>query len=453
MSLLNKIRVYGSFVEQPQIIRVVGQKAGWIGGLGGVGLLAGADAYHAKPEERQKVLTRDAMVLGSTALGTWAAARKFMALPTEKEAKATVERYIDEVQETLGKFKNSSPSYQELAKDLEKLKAEGRSRLGLNDFRNIIEKIEKNSNKAEVKDHLAKIFEPEEGFPGWTNMFKEMWQKGSHLEGKEEGEIRKMLNFFVVGGLSVLSGLFGGIAANKINKVQDKDATVNMVKEGVFQFIANIALCAVGAAAAIVGMAPLQSKFAKMGWAGKGIKTVGIGAGLSLGIFGGGVIANKLGTKVINPLCDKIQGKEPQPQSQTDPNQGKRKIEFWDAILHLDDVPTALALAGLEIVEPFIPLFFGFSGYRTGIGYRNDDATKAGKGNAQPAQAPSFAAQPESSQSEPTSQAQASPVAEPWSAQSNPFKPAMPQPWDFSPMLQQQAMAAAQPMPSAAPAA
>jgi hypothetical protein len=50
-----------------------------------------------------------------------------------------------------------------------------------------------------------------------------------------------------------------------------------------------------------------------------------------------------------------------------------------------------MALAGLEVVEPFIPLFFGFSGYRAGIGYRNNkdeastSASSATKGVVQPA--------------------------------------------------------------------
>jgi hypothetical protein len=375
MTLLNNVRVYGSFIEQPQFIRYVGQYAAWLGGAGGVAALTGADVYHAAPDERGKVLTRDALVLGSTALGTWAAARKFMALPTEKEAKESVEHYVKEVRGILKDAKNPHATYEALSQDLQKLVDQGKNRLERSDYRNIIEKIEENPDKKAAKELLQEIFEPEEKFEGFKKMFKDMCQAANPAEGKEEGELRKMGNFFIVGGLSVLSGLFGGIAANKVNGVKDQDATVNMVKEGVFQFIANIALCAVGAASAILLMAPLQSRFSKMGWAGKGIKTVGIGAGLSLGIFGGGAIANKLGTKVINPLCDKLQGKEPQPET-ADPNHGKRKIEFWDAILHLDDVPTAMALAGMEIVEPFIPLFFGFSGYRTGIGYRNDDSAK-----------------------------------------------------------------------------
>ena len=373
MSFLNTIRVFGTYIEQPQVIRNVGKWTGFVGGLGGVSALAGADIYNAPPDQRQNVMVRDALVLGSTALGTYAAARKFMPLPTTKEAKGAVENYIDELCEHLAQSPNRPAAFDKLSAELQALK--GSAKLKVDDYRKIIKTINEHLKPEEAKKLLQEIFEPEEKYHGFKEMLKEMWQKGNPAKGEDEGELRKMMSFFVVGGLSVLSGLFGGIAANKINGVKDCDSTVNMVKEGIFQFVANIALCAVGASIALMGMAPFQSQLSKMGWAGRGLKTLGVAVGLSLGIFGGGVIANKLGTNVVNPLCDKWQGKTPQPQ--TDPNQGKRKIEFWDLILHLDDVPTALALAGMKIVEPFIPLFFGFSGYRTGIGYRNNKPDQA----------------------------------------------------------------------------
>jgi len=373
MSFLNTIRVFGSYIEQPQVIKKVGQYTGIIGGLGGIGLLAGSDIYHASPDQRQNMIVRDGLVLLSTGLGTWAAARKFMPLPTMHEAKGAFNHYITELCETLAKTPNRPSAFDQLCDELQALK--GNAKLKVADYRKILNTINDHLKPADAKKLLQEIFEPEEEYHNFKTMLKEMWQKGDIAKGEDEGELRKMMSFFVVGGLSVLSGLLGGIAANKINGIKNQDATVNMVKEGIFQFVANIALCAVGASVALMGMAPFQSNLSRMGWAGRGLKTLGVAVGLSLGIFGGGVIANQLGTKVINPLCDKLQGKTSQPQ--TDPNQGKRKIEFWDLILHLDDVPTALALAGMKIVEPFIPLFFGFSGYRTGIGYRNNNLSQA----------------------------------------------------------------------------
>ena len=394
-------RTYGNYVEQPGIIRKVGVHAGIWGGLGGVGLLAASDYWKAPQNERQKTLIRDALVLGATAGGTFLAANHFMPLPKIDEAKLVVNKFIDDGIEILKSSAKPNEHYQTLIQDLEKLK--GQAKLKVSDYKNIIKKVELNPNLKEAKEHLEKILDKgEEDFPelwkdggfhkkGWAQLWNKLNAKGSikKHEGEiievEEGEIHKMRSFFSVGGLSVISGLIGGIAANKINGVKDPNATVNMVKEGIFQFVANIALCAVGAGLAILAMSPksIATWFANKGALGKGLKTLGIGAGLSLGIVGGGAIANQLGTHVVNPLCDKIRGIQPQPNAQGG-NQGKRKIEFWDLILHLDDVPTALALAGMEIVEPFIPLFFGFSGYRTGIGYRNGE--EAMQNQAQPLQ-------------------------------------------------------------------
>ena len=386
MSLTNTIRTFGHYVEQPDVIKSVGKYALIGGSVGGVGALTAMDTYKAQPQDRQKILTRDALVLGSTVLGTWAVGRKLMPLPSTDDAKGAVEFFIKETKKVIDGVKDAPTHYKTLSNQLDALLCQKKLKLNVADYKNIITQIEAGGHP-EAKAHLAAIFEGEEEFPGFSpELWKQMTQAGNPSKGIEEGELRKMAHFFLVGGASVLSGLAGGVVANKINGNHDPDATTNMVKEGVFQFIANIALCAVGASAAIFGMQhkPIAKKLAEMGTTGKLLKTGGIGAGLSLGIFGGGVIANQLGRKVINPLCDKIQGKEPQPLANNDPNQGKRKIEFWDAILHLDDVPTAMALAGLEIVEPFIPLFFGFSGYRTGIGYRNDEGRKI---NPTPSQA------------------------------------------------------------------
>jgi hypothetical protein len=377
-------RTYGNYVEQHGVIRNVGLKASWVGGIGGIGLLTASDYFRAQPDEKEKVLIRDGLVLGATAVGTFFAARRFMPLPNLEEAKKLVNIFVDNATGTLKGAAKQNEYYQSLVQDLENLK--GQTKLKVSDYKNIVKKVQSNPDLQEAEKHLKKIFgEDEEDFPelwkdGWfhkkglQDLKKNLTQKGDALNGIDEGEIRKMGNFFMVGGLSVISGLLGGVAANWVNKVKDPNATVNMVKEGIFQFVANIALCAVGASAAILAMSPksVAQWFVKMGALGKGLKTLGIGAGLSLGIVGGGAIANKLGTHVVNPLCDKIRGIPPQPNAQGG-NQGKRKIEFWDLILHLDDVPTALALAGMEIVEPFIPLFFAFSGYRTGIGYRNGE--------------------------------------------------------------------------------
>jgi hypothetical protein len=183
-------------------------------------------------------------------------------------------------------------------------------------------------------------------------------------------EISEAREFFTVGFFSVLSGVMGGLAANQVIQ-SGRETRINIFKEAAFQFIANIALCAVGA---IIGLTTantlgVQNRLARFGI---------ISAGLSLGICGGGYIANFLGRTLINPVCDWVESGERSLGALKERlhdgwvNKGRnRKIEFSDVILHLDDMPTALAIAGMKIFGPFIPPFFAFSGYRSGIGYRN----------------------------------------------------------------------------------
>lgn len=373
MNIGTFLRAGGHYIEQPKVVH----KAKWwaaglgVAGLGGIGAM---DVFNAKPEDRQKVLVRDAMVLGATAVGT-AAASRFM-IPSLKELKGDAENIIPEAVKFL---KANYP--ENLAQPMINIMSKEKKSFG--DFYNFFKQMK------------AK-------FPHSRSDHKSLGEEVEALmSGKpEEGfaeEAAKAVKFFTVGGISVISGLLGGLAANKINQVKDPDATVNMMKEGIFQFVANIALCAVGAMAALAFVngewvpvkalqrGPLKklndtgAQFAKKYLKNTAVRTGIIGMGLSVGIFGGSRLANFLGQRYVNPFFDRMQGKVPDVQTPSGKPKpaDKRGIEIWDWILHLDDVPTAMALAGVGIIEPFIPLFFAFSGYRTGIGYRNGEGAKA----------------------------------------------------------------------------
>ncbi|WP_373532024.1 hypothetical protein [Vampirovibrio sp.] len=379
MSLAVQARAIGHYLDQPNVVRAYSKVAG-LTGLAGLGALMGYDTWKATPQARKQTVIRDGIVLGATALGTVAAASVLMRPPAKKlidyEMKALGQK-LTEYKETYPAIKNwlaSSPFH--LKKQLQ-----------VGDFKTLIKGIQEHSALSSKlrQQHLNDIFPLGDSEPlQYENGFqlpKAIWKKLTKVELKGDmqertGEVWKMLNFFATGLASVVSGLLGGMAANKVNRVTDPDATVNMCKEGIFQFIANIALCAVGASAGLVAVElPVVHKgLQALGPVGARLGKFGIiGAGLSVGIVGGGKIANRLGETVVNPMFDKMQGKAPDPYEKPE----KRRVEFADAILHLDDLPTALALAGMEIMEPFIPIFFAFSGYRTGIGYRNNDSEKA----------------------------------------------------------------------------
>lgn len=365
MSLATAAKAFGHYIEQPAVIAKAEKKAGLLG-LAAMAGIWGMDTWKAKPEERRKILLRDGLVLGATALGTILAARRFMmpyVNPTEvAEAREALKevvsglrgRYSDQLCELMLKDSKSAAEYRQV---IEGMQSKTRARLA----------DPREAAKAAEAD-LQQVLPVE-------------------LDESFLDSLAKMKNFFMVGGISVVSGLLGGLAANKVNGTHSRENTINMIKEGIFQFIANIALCAVGASMGIaaVNIKPIKRKLAGMGMLGKLTRTGVIVVGLSLGIFGGGAIANYIGEKWVNPFFDKLQGKVAEAKAEDKLPEGKRKVEFWDAILHLDDLPTALALAGVAIMEPFIPLFFGFSGYRTGIGYRNDEAPTAGPATAESA--------------------------------------------------------------------
>lgn len=380
---LTSARAFGHFIEQPMLIRKIAVGTG-VGGALGAGALVATDLMKAKPgEERQKTLIRDSIVLGATGLGTILATRKFMPLPSRQDAIEEVAKLAETLKEHGQKYADRLSSF-----------TEGKTHLSREEFEKLVTTIRERGGKDELNEILPVGGDMTE-VKSFKNQLAEMVRRAGQKDStgqvmEDDGELVAMGRFFTVGLASVLSGLTGGIIANKVNKVKDPQATANMAKEGCFQFIANIALCAVGASAALVLMKIPQvaKQIAKLGALSKVVRTAGIMVGLSLGIFGGGIIANILGQRFINPLIDRMNG-TPAGASQT--AGGKRKIEFADAILHLDDLPTALALAGFAAVEPILPWFFAFSGYRTGIGYRNDESAKQSPPQPTPSPAPAQA--------------------------------------------------------------
>lgn len=438
--LSKNLNQLGRYLDQPTIIREAGLYGALPVGAIGMGLITAKDIKNAKPENKKEIAVRDALVLGTTAAGTMLAAKKFMPIVPLSECKEFASNFKTEITQLI----KEHPSLGEALQKNEHT----RMALATNPDNPApftqkalqeIDRLVKNhlpGSLAQKEETIAKLFGEEEQSPS--------------EELKEE--IDKAYDFFATGGMSVLSGMTGGWLANKVNQKQDPKTNENMVKEGAFQFVANIALCAVGAIGGLmVAAIPKVHEFTKASLAGRLTKVGIVTSGLSVGIFGGGFAANALGKKVINPFFKWLDNPE-QSQSEKmtqlasygtlatagaaagglgltalpglkhmvnynsvskklaktvlggagavagaklpsllrqkgvqpfsswpemiDKSHGSdtenRKLEPADVILHVDDIPTAAALAGLEVVEPFIPAFFGFSGYRAGIGYRND---------------------------------------------------------------------------------
>ena len=205
-----------------------------------------------------------------------------------------------------------------------------------------------------------------------------------YIQLQLQNKIPSYINIMTVnGGLRKGKDIVGGIASNCRTIPDDFDGdrvifiddsfysgkTANKVKEGVYQYLANIFLCNVGAGAAL--FASEQMVKAKLINPLTPLKKLGvIFAGITAtGIVGGSIIANYISKKCVDPLFGKKHCK----------NEGiysERKPEPLDIALHADDIATAGILSGFRWIEPALPVMYFISGYRAGIGYRNNSKNK-----------------------------------------------------------------------------
>ena len=188
--------------------------------------------------------------------------------------------------------------------------------------------------------------------------------KAENLDAK--GIFSEIGRLSLLGAIPVVGGIAGGIVADKVTHTSSPKSTANKIKEGFYQYFANIFLCNVGAALALLSAEGLQkagiikplSSLNKMF-----VILLGI---TSMGILGGSYIANKLSQKFIDPIFNKDKNKL--NKSVYD----ERRPEVVDIALHADDIATAGVLSGFKWIEPALPLMYFVSGYRAGIGYRNN---------------------------------------------------------------------------------
>ena len=159
----------------------------------------------------------------------------------------------------------------------------------------------------------------------------------------------------IYGAVPVVGGILGGIAADKITEKNWKERVPDKVNEGMYQYLANIFMCNIGAGAAL-------GILEKMNIKSKAARCVGMIGGIILtGVIGGSKIANFIANKIVNPvICKNKDIKE------------QRTPELLDISLHADDIATVSLLSGLKWIEPALPLLYSISGYRAGIGYRNN---------------------------------------------------------------------------------
>lgn len=258
--------------------------------------------------------------------------------------------------------------------------------------KNLVDKFIKNNvvdekTKEVLNKSKEKILNPKEV----NSLFKELSKKENGKEFLENlipspqnitaKDIFSEIGYLsVLGAVPVAGGIMGGIIADKASDKNNwQDKIPDKIKEGSYQYLANIFMCNIGAGAAL-GMlekADIKSKSAR---------AAGMTAGIiATGIIGGSKAANFLGRKVIDPVCDRVHKKHHYDDILTiksvEDDKYKHKItkkhykertpEVLDIGLHTDDIATVSLLSGLKWIEPALPVMYTISGYRAGIGYRN----------------------------------------------------------------------------------
>jgi len=171
------------------------------------------------------------------------------------------------------------------------------------------------------------------------------------------GEIGRLS---LMGLIPIVGGISGGILGDRLTEKDWKNHIPDKIKEGSYQYLANIFLCNIGAGAALGFMEKfkVKSKAAKAGAMISGI--------ILTGVVGGSSIANYISKNCINSLFSK-------KSSKPDKFCSERTPEALDIFLHADDAATVAVMSGLRWIEPALPVLYSVSGYRAGIGYRNGE--------------------------------------------------------------------------------
>lgn len=335
---MNTLKVAGKFLDQPILVAKF-QKAVPAILTTGAAAFAVKEIHHAPEQKRKKAGVRIAAIMAFTVASALAAPKI-----TNKIFKNS-----HEIPKTLKELKKNST---ELVNDFfENNHVDEKTRMLL----------EKAKDKVLKFKELKKLFKTFENDIEGKELLNKLIPDPENITSKEIfSEIGRLSVF---GLIPVLGGIAGGIAGDKLTDKKWKSKIPDKIKEGSYQYLANIFLCNIGAGGALAIMEKYKIK-------SKSHRAIGMIAGiLATGVIGGSAIANYIGNKIINPCFDK------QHKHKNERLFDERKPEPLDIGLHADDIATVAVMSGLKWIEPALPMLYAISGYRAGIGYRNGHHT------------------------------------------------------------------------------
>ena len=328
--MINNINTLGKFLDQPILISKLNKAIPEIMTIGALGYLAFDTFENNKKEQDKQKVKKEALQKGIILASTITSA-----LIAPKIAGKITKR--DPI-ETLNKIKKNNSkliddfiSAQKLNVDELKIlnKAKEKS-LSFNEIKKLI----KNFKTDDKKEFLDKLIPNPENIKA-----KDIFSEIGYLS--------------IYGAMPVVGGIAGGVASDKITKEDYKEKMPNRINEGIYQYLANIFMCNIGAG---ISLGILE----KMNITSKSARAIGMTTGIILsGVVGGSKIANFISNKFIQPIIS------PNKKVQ------ERKPETMDLCLHTDDIATVSLLSGLKWIEPALPILYSVSGYKAGSGYRN----------------------------------------------------------------------------------
>ena len=345
-----KISTLCKYVDQPMILNKLDQKmpALLIGAGGSYGVLNTIKHNKKDKFEREQKLIQNAIVISSTIIASLIGTRG-LKIGNKKIINGLMERiHISELQKIQTEAVNNFISQTKIKN------------------KEIIETLETAKLKELSPKQIELLYNKLPKSLEKQKLFNVILPENKNLNSKEIFSEIKRLS--LLGLIPVIGGVIGGIIADKITHTNNRKGTANKVKEGLYQYLANIFLCNVGAGTALFLSENLEKK-GKIKPLTPMKKLAVILTGITAtGIIGGSYIANYISKKIINPIFNENKNNKK--------IYDERKPEALDIALHADDIATAGILSGFKWIEPALPFMYFISGYRAGIGYRNNNTEK-----------------------------------------------------------------------------
>ncbi len=329
---MSKINAIGKFLDQPLLTAKINKNIPIILTLGSGAILV--DQINKAPkEEKKKNGLKTAIILATTAISA-INAPKIASFIAKKPYAKKVHQIQQENSKIIEQYLSENKVSEPIKRILERAKTKILS----------IKEITQLNTK-EHKNFINKLIPPPENISA-KDIFREIGYLSTY------------------GAIPVAGGIIGGIVADKLTEKNWKKGVQNKINEGIYQYLANIFLCNIGAGVAL-------GILEKMNIKSKSARCIGMIGGILLtGVIGGSAIANYIGKNFISPVISKTKTKE------------TRTPELLDLSLHTDDIATVSLLSGLKWIEPSLPILYSISGYRAGIGYRNHEKNSMHKQKA-----------------------------------------------------------------------